>query len=121
MKHRIRPSRSMSKISFFIGIFFCLFGLGFIIATLFVLDSPRLIATPFAVLWTAIAVYNTYRNYKNGFTDDGYSLYEIDSMEDSREQNFEEKLRQLERLREEQLISESEYREKRRKIMDKEW
>lgn len=119
-KHRIKPSKSVSKISFIVGIFFCLFGIGFIWTSLNIIGSP--IMLPFALLWTAIAFFNTYRSYKNGFTDEGMAYYEIDSDDKNEEHSdFEDKLRKLNRLKNEGLISASEFKEKRDAIMAKDW
>lgn len=120
-KHTIRPSKGVSKFSFFIGLGFTAFGIVFIIGAFF---TPIAIMTvPFAIIWTSIAIFNTYRAYKNGFTEEGIAIYEIDSISKDNEQgiDFEEKLRKIDRLKREGLISEEEYNKKRAEIMGKEW
>ncbi|WP_105614707.1 SHOCT domain-containing protein [Vallitalea okinawensis] len=120
MRHKIRPSKQMSKFTFFIGILFCIIGVIFLV---FAASSGIFIGVPFLLIWTGIAVYITYYHYRNGFTDNPIGLYDIDVEESNpkKEENFGDKLRELEQLKADGLITESEYRKKRSEIMDKEW
>ena len=58
-KIHVRPGKGQSKFGFVVGIIFCLIGLFFAIPTFGL----------FGILWTAVAGYITYVNYRNGFTD----------------------------------------------------
>ncbi len=129
-KTRIKPSKIQSKMSFIVGIIFSLFGLGMIITGI---KSPfPMIMVPFSLVWTGICVFNVYISYKNGFTDEGMPYYEIDSV-DSEEEiqrrdneqalsgDFSKKLRELENLRDDGLITEEEYQAKRTEIMNDKW
>ncbi len=120
-KQTIKPSKEISKFSFFIGLLFC--GLGVIIIFLGLLTPLPFMIVPFGIIWTSMAIFNTYRAYKNGFTEKGLAIYEIDSYsnDNKNEHDFEEKLRKIEKLKEDGLISEYEYNQKRSEIMKKEW
>lgn len=118
-RHTIKPSKGMSRFTFFIGLLFCVFGVVFTIGSFFM--PVAFFAVPFAVIWTSIAVFNTSRAYKNGFTEEGVPMYEIESVEEKDEIDFEDKLRSLERLKQDGLISEEEYSVKREQIMSREW
>lgn len=120
-KQTIKPSKGISRMSFFVGLLFSIFGVAMVFGAL--LTPVPFMMVPFGIVWTSIAIFNTYRAYKNGFTEEGVAIYEINSYADDneREYDFEEKLRKIERLRKEGLISEYEYNQKRSEIMKKEW
>lgn len=109
----------MSRFSFFIGIVFCVFGVVFI--GMSILTPIGFIAVPFSIIWTCIAVFNTYQAYKNGFTEEGAPLYEINTTETDRTIDFDEKLRKLNGLRQDGLITEAEYLTKRNEIITSQW
>ena len=56
---RVRPGKTQSKIAFAVGILFCLIGIFVVIPTIGL----------FGVVWTAIAGWGAYSNFRNGFTD----------------------------------------------------
>lgn len=120
-RQRVKPNRTESKFGFLIGIAFSIFGVFMLFVAIFTPVST--VAVPFAILWTFMAMFNTYRAYKNGFTEEGMSLYEIESSDTEINQSidFEEKLRKIDRLKKEGLISEYEYDKKREKIMKENW
>ena len=83
---------------------------------------------PFGIFWTlgaaAIAVFHGV----NVFTDRGVATAEFDvdrlpttAQQSKQELPFDERLRRLDELRREELITESEYHEKRREVMASEW
>ena len=115
MRRTIKPSKGMSKMQFVIGIFFCFFGLGFLMNAIKMQILPMIL---FSIVWLAIVAFNMMVSFKNGFTNQGMGLYDIDDAEDF---DYEEKLRSLERLRMESLISEEEYQDKRAEVLKKEW
>lgn len=121
MKYRIRPGKTESKFAFFIGIVFIIFGVG--ILAFMLVNGNSFIAIPFGIIWITIAVFNTYRAYKNGFTKEGMPMYEVDKSSVDRQGNmdFEEKLRKVEKLYNEGLISQEEYSKKRNEIIDSKW
>ena len=110
---KVQPSKKSSKFTFFVGIGFCLIGVFMAIP----------MAGLFGVLWTAIAVYITYYHFKNGFTDEGIPTHEIIVNDDTIEQkvstnNIEERLKKLEDLYQQRLITREEYDEKRKELID---
>lgn len=115
----IKPDKATSKLTFFVGILFSIFGVVFLITTL--LTPISFMMAPFALIFIAISVFNTIKAYKNGFTEEGSPLYEIDTYEDNADNTFDVKLRKLEELKKDGLITESEYSKKRDEIMNKEW
>lgn len=115
-RQTIRPSKGVSKASFFIGILFTAFG---VIMMLTVLVSPIPILTmPFFIVWTGIAVFNTYTAYKNAFTEEGMPTYEINHYAD---EDFDTKLRKIKALKDDGIISELEFEAKKKEIMNQKW
>lgn len=127
-KIHVRPGKSQSKIGFGVGILFCLIGLFMVVPTFGL----------FGIFWTAIAAWITYANYKNGFTDEtidshvieieddgqrgtgtshtGYRGYAYD-IEHDNSSSAEERLRKLQKLYDESLITTEEYEKKRQEIL----
>ncbi len=93
----------------------------------------------FGIFWTAIAVWITYVNYKNSFTDDpinsrvieidddgenvtitqhsGYHSYSYDTKNEVTDDDIEERLRKLQNLYDQSLISYEEYNQKKKEIL----
>jgi hypothetical protein len=100
---------------FIIGTLFLLFGI------VYVLPDGGM----FGIFWVVVVAAFTIYYFANAISDQGLSLYTFDmdrgqgSGED--EPDFETKLRSLEALRQDGLISEEEYQEKRQEIMDQKW
>lgn len=125
----VRPSKGQSKLGFGVGIIFCLIGLFIAIPTF----------GPFGIFWTAIAGWITYSHYKNGFTDKpidshvieieddgqdvtvtrhgGYRTYSYDTKVTSAEE-AEERLKKLQSLYNQSLITYEEYEQKKKEILD---
>lgn len=116
MKQSIKPSKSVSKIQFFVSFFFLIFGINFLVMMVRTGFSFGII---FSIVWIGLVLFNMYRSFLNAFTDKSISLYEIESSDGNI--NFENDLRALERLRDEMLITEEEYQEKRTEIINKKW
>ncbi|MBR2409728.1 MAG: SHOCT domain-containing protein [Lachnospiraceae bacterium] len=126
-KIKVRPGKTQSKFGFIVGIVFCIIGCVVVIP----------IFGPFGILWTGVAVVITVMNFKNGFSDEGVATHEIiiDESEDATEQDWnavggnrsvqnedgdiEAKLKKLNSLYEQRLITSSEYEEKRKELLDK--
>ena len=122
----VRPGRVQSKLGFVVGIVFCLIGVVMVIPTFGL----------FGIFWTAIAGWITYVNYKNGFTDEqidshvidiedngqditvtrhgGYHTYSYDTKED----DMETRLRKLQNLYDQSLITYDEYEQKKKEILE---
>ena len=113
-KIRIKPGKTGSKIGFFVGIVFILLGLFIAIPTFGL----------FGIFWTALACIITYTNYKNGYTQEGITSHEIiiyDNLVKDTPQptSIEDKLIQLESLYNQRLITQEEYEQKRKEILEK--
>ena len=122
----VRPGRGQSKLGFVVGIVFCLIGVVMVIPTFGL----------FGIFWTAIAGWIAYVNYKNGFTDEqidshvidiedngqditvtrhgGYHTYSYDTKED----DMETRLRKLQNLYDQSLITYDEYEQKKKEILE---
>lgn len=130
-KIKVRPGKTQSKAGFVVGIIFCLIGL-FAVVPIF---------GPFGLVWTGMAAWITYSNYRNGFTDkpiadrvieiedDGDSVtimpdmmgrsYEYHAEEaDLAKESVEERLKKLQSLYQQALITDEEYEKKRQEILD---
>lgn len=99
----------------------------------------------FPFIWTAIAAFMTFNAYQAGFKNNGMAYYDIEtedympvkgssshvnsshvnsiqkSSSESHDSDFEEKLRKIERLYSEGLISSVEYQAKRDEVMKEQW
>ena len=122
----VRPGRGQSKLGFVVGIVFCLIGVVMVIPTFGL----------FGIFWTAIAGWITYVNYKNGFTDEQIDSHVIDIEDngqditvtrhggyhtysyDTKENDMETRLRKLQNLYDQSLITYEEYEEKKKEILE---
>ena len=135
-KIHVRPGKGQSKFGFAVGIIFCLIGLVVVVPTFGL----------FGLLWTAVAGYITYVNYRNGFTDKqidshvieidengedvtvtthtglGRHSYNIDGESvgeaEEEKESVEERLKQLTNLYVQSLITREEYEQKKKEILD---
>lgn len=107
--YRVRPSKANGVISIVVGIVFVFVGI-----TLAIPDTGF-----FGVVWTLIAVLITVVNVRAAFSENGHS-FEIteETPANNEEKSAENRLRELESLRGAGLISDDEYRRKRRDIID---
>ena len=113
-KVRVKPSKSQSFIGMVAGGIFVIIGIGII---------PM--AGIFGIIWTLMALAIASMHAYNYFSNRGMASWEIDVDENKETNNtnndFEVKLRKLNRLKEDRLISESEFERKRAEIMKSEW
>ena len=107
---KVKPGKTQSKFGFVVGVLFVLIGLVVAIPTFGL----------FGVVWTAAAGFIAYSHYKNGFTDEGMATHEIviDSTEADDEEDIEQKLRKLDSLYQQGLITREEYDSKRKEFLD---
>lgn len=112
----VKPSKSNSKFAFFVGVGMCLFGI-FVAIPIFKL---------FGVLWTLVLVGITYSHWKNAFTDSGEPTKvieiedKVDMMKNGQNGSFhnvEERLKSLQNLYEQRLITKEEYDQKKQEIL----
>lgn len=106
---KVKPGKTQSKIGFVVGLAFVLIG--------FVVVIPS--AGLFGVVWTAAAGFIAYTHFKNGFTDEGMATHEIviDQSEEEPE-DIEDKLKKLDSLYQQGLITREEYEGKRKVFLD---
>ena len=118
---KVKPGKTQSKLGFFVGLAFVAIGL-FVAIPVF---------GPFGIFWTAIAAFIAFSNYKNGFTDEGVPTHEIEIDDVGSDygnsysapryttgDDIEAKLRKLESLYNQDLITSEEYEKKRQEILD---
>lgn len=130
-KIHVRPGKTESKIGFIVGLLFCLLGVVVVIPIFGI----------FGVIWTAIAGLITYSNYRNGFTDSPIDNHVIEIDEDGSdrtivthkkgirqyleieddtksEDDVEMRLVKLQNLYHQGLITQEEYEQKKKEILD---
>ena len=125
-KIKVRPGKTQSKAGFVVGIMFCLIGVFMVIP----------MAGPFGLLWTGVAAWITYSHYRNGFTDRPISnrVIEIEENGDSvavtkntsgrsyeyvaETESAETRLKKLQSLYHQELITKEEYEKKKQEILD---
>ncbi|MDD4930241.1 MAG: SHOCT domain-containing protein [Gallionella sp.] len=128
MKLHIKPSRSASKIALVVSMCLIVFGTGFLVLVGNVLaenQAPMLVHVGFYLfmafwLGTAIsiAVYHA-RNIRSG---QGSNLFEVDGIaEQAACSGPAQKLKDLNELKQDGLISEAEFQLKRAEIMAEHW
>ena len=106
-KIHVRPSGEQSKVGFAVGIIFCLIGL-FIAIPVF---------GPFGILWTAVAGFITYSHWRNGFTDKKIDTHVIEIENSDPDDDIENRLKSLQSLYDQRLITREEYEEKKQEIL----
>ena len=118
----VKPGKAQSTVSFVVGLAFVLVGLVMVVPTF----------GPFGLLWTGVAVAITVINGLNAFGKKGVPTMEIYSEEEdevpspAREDHdhipstaltTQERLEQLQTLKEAGLLTDEEYRNKREEIL----
>lgn len=106
-KIKVKPGKAQSKFAMVFGLIFVCIGIFVVIPTF----------GPFGILWTSAAAFIVYANYRNGFTDKPMTTHEI-IVEESDSESIEERLKTLESLYNQRLITKEEYDEKREKILN---
>ena len=120
---RVKPGKAQSTVSFVVGLAFVLVGLVMVVPTF----------GPFGLLWTGVAVAITVIHGLNAFGKKGVPTMEIYSEEEddevpspAREDHdhipstaltTQERLEQLQTLKEAGLLTDEEYRNKREEIL----
>jgi uncharacterized SAM-binding protein YcdF (DUF218 family) len=118
---KVKPSKPASLFGMIVGIVFVLIGLFVAIPS----------AGMFGVFWTLIAVGITGFQAYNFFVGKGVASWEIDIDNGANEEknnqpisvvgDFETRLRKLNRLKEDGLITEEEFQKKREEILREKW
>ncbi|NGQ96813.1 SHOCT domain-containing protein [Brevibacillus sp. SYP-B805] len=113
----VKPSKPALILGVIFGIFFILIGV--------TQALPRF--GVFGVFWTLAGVAITGFNVYHLVTGRGAGFYEVDVQSTGGDRtepaagDFETKLRKLERLRQDNLITETEYQKKRDEILREKW
>lgn len=113
---RIKPSKPVSAMAMIVGIF--MIGIG-------LCTIPML--GPIGVVWTLAAVAITGAHAFNVFSKRGLATTQIDIEGDgpmqppSESLPFDERLRRLEQLRKEGLLTENEFQDKRSELLNQKW
>jgi len=117
---RVKPSKPASLFGMIVGIVFVLIGLFIVIP----------LGGLFGIFWTLAAVAMTGFQAYNFFGDKGVASWEIDIDDGANKYNnqsanvrddFEIRLRKLNRLKEDGLITEEEFQKKREEILREKW
>ncbi|WP_284645031.1 SHOCT domain-containing protein [Paenibacillus silviterrae] len=117
MRGRVKPSKGASLLGMIVGAGFVIFGVTSVIPS-----APGF----FGILWVLVALGITITNGVNFFTGRGVSQWEVDvepmpRVDSTQGPDFEARLRKLERLRQDRLITEEEYLKKRSEILKDQW
>ena len=130
-KMNIRPSKPVSAGSLIGIIFLLIFGIGFFILVGTVLhdnDAPpamTIVFSLFMIAWIATALFILVYHWLNLKREKGLSLIDIETESGHEATNTEsdpmQRLRSLEALKNDGLISEDEYRQKREEIVKEKW
>jgi len=115
---KVKPSKPASLFGMILGTIFVFIGLFIAIP----------VAGIFGVLWTLVAVGITGLQAYNFFGDKGVASWEIETDEEERDNqsislsgDFEIRLRKLNMLKEDGLITEEEFQKKREEILREKW
>lgn len=117
-----RPSKSMSWLGIIVG------G-GMIVTVVLFFVSPALAAISFVTLWIVTVLSIIGYHVKNATSDEGvaHSRFSFSAETGSTEErssdggDFDERLRDLEQLRKDGLITQDEYNRKRSDILNEDW
>ena len=115
---RVRPSKSASLLGMVVGGIFTVVGVTVVINIGW-----------FGIIWTLIALGITIGHAVNFFGKRGISEWDVEVQTSEQRvtnrgpepENFESRLRRLERLKAEGLITEDEYLQKRSEILNEKW
>ena len=108
---KVKPGKTQSKIGFAAGLLFVVLGLVVVIPTF----------GAFGVIWTIFAGLIAFSHFKNAFTDEGMATHEIifdGTVQDDGGEDIEQKLRKLDSLYQQGLITRDEYDSKRKEFLD---
>ena len=130
-KSSIRPARQTSVAGLIMLIFMLLFGIAFTVLVGNVLhenEAPlimSLVLYLFMAGWIGTVLYMLVYHFRNIRHPEGVPLFEVDTEavpgEDVAKPNFARKLRDLEQLKTDGLLSQEEYSRKRSEILDEKW
>lgn len=130
-KISLTPSKPVSAGSIVVLIFFLIFGIGFAFLVGNVLsenEAPALMSIVFYLfifIWIGTVFFMLIYYVKNYNSEKGISILDINTEEESgkanRDRSPSERLRELEALKKEGLITDKEYELKRSQILSDKW
>lgn len=129
-KMSLTPGRTISAGSIIVLIFLLLFGIGFAVVVGNVLaenDAPPMFSFLFFIIiavWIGTVIFMLVYHIKNLNRAKGLSLIDINTEPDSNDdvkRTPMQSLRDLELLKKDGLITETEYQQKRAQILDERW
>jgi len=116
-----------SKYEGVMGVFMGI-GMAIMVLLIFVFDLNRVAVPIFLVIWFGGVAFSVYRSWRNATSDKGipHEVSEIDLHSDDQQQvpikcDFADRLRKLEDLRHDNIVTEEEYQAKRADILDGDW
>jgi len=133
---RVRPGKATSLMGMIIGIGFAILGLAMMSEMSSGMPPGMGVPAPFMMLWLMIAGGAAVFYGYNYFSEQGASVMEVDLDLPSRPSpaspntsstppaasgDFADRLRKLEQLRDDRLITEQEYQQKRAEILNERW
>ena len=128
LKSQVKPGKQSALAGMIVGIFFLIFGVVFMIVIQDDLsheDSSGTMVNAFFVLWILVMLVIIFLNARGLSRSNAPSMIDIETetIDDIQEATItiESKLKQLEKLKSENLITEAEYTQKRNEIMQSKW
>lgn len=111
-KIRVKPSKGQSFFGLLIGLIFVVLGFAFVIPNIGL----------YGFVWIGVALMITVVNAYNLFSDRGYADYVVNVEEylSNEKDDFEVKLRKLNKLKNDGIITESEFLNQKEKIFNRE-
>ena len=114
----IKPSKPVGFVQMIIGIVVIIIGVAAVIPMTSRNNGP----VWFGLLWTGVGIVGAIIGAINAFSDKGIPTEEIEIVSDSKEdrvtRSTEDRLRELDDLRQKKLISEDEYAVTRKKVLN---
>lgn len=119
-RYKVKMSKESLRVQFFVCIVFVIIGL---FVMLIMLRLGLLFGVLFLMVWTSFAGLEAYRAYKGTSTYRGMSYLEIESEinDEGITLDLEERLRKLENINKDGLISDTEYLEKRKEMKNEKY
>lgn len=118
-RYNVRPGRGQSFFGFIVGIIFVLIG---------ITVSSQFGA--FGIIWTLVAIGITVMHGINAFTEKGVPTHRVDvtNTHDTltneikhSDDSFDEKLRKLHQLKQDGILTDEEYEDKKQQMLKEDW
>ncbi len=119
-RYNVRPGKGQSMFGFIVGIVFVLIGFTVVLPTF----------GTFGIVWVLVTIGITVMHGINAFTQKGVATHRVDvtteanaSTETIKQSNasFDEKLRKLHQLKQEGILTDEEYEEKKKQMLNEKW